>query len=176
MRVNTADPSLVWDDMIGLWDQLPVIWSGKCQFYLNQTDHLLQSYLDPASSSTCGPLVVNHPQWGIAPRRHPKLDPEMVECRSVTWPTHWACVKLAMGWGRSRKKSPSCTMWDLNARPPDLLLAALTTGLRRFVNSCPFKPSRCINASFYIPENRLNSPMTRGFRKEISMKLFYNFL
>ena len=32
----------------------------------------------------------------------------------------------------------------------------------------PFKPSRCIKASFYIPENRLNFPTTKGF----SMKIY----
>ena len=46
----------------------------------------------------------------------------------------------------------------------------------------PFKPSLCIEASFHIPENRLNFPTTRGFRSKISMKLvcqymviFFNF-
>ena len=45
-----------------------------------------------------------------------------------------------------------------------------------------FEPSRCIKASFYIPENRLNFPTTRGFWMKISMKLvcqhmviFFNF-
>ena len=37
----------------------------------------------------------------------------------------------------------------------------------------PFKPSRCIKASFYIPENILNSPTTRGLRMKIPMKLVY---
>ena len=37
----------------------------------------------------------------------------------------------------------------------------------------PFKPSRYIKASSYIPENRLNFPTIRGFRMKISMKLVY---
>ena len=40
----------------------------------------------------------------------------------------------------------------------------------------PFKPSRCIKASFYIPENRLNFSTTRGFRMKISMKLVYQYM
>ena len=46
----------------------------------------------------------------------------------------------------------------------------------------PFKPSRCIKASFYILKNRLNFPTTKGFSTKISMKLvcqymviFFNF-
>ena len=38
----------------------------------------------------------------------------------------------------------------------------------------PFKPSRCIKASFYIPENRPYFSTTGGFRIKISMKLVYN--
>ena len=34
---------------------------------------------------------------------------------------------------------------------------------------------RCIEASFYIPENRPNSPTTKGFRMKISMKLFFHY-
>ena len=37
----------------------------------------------------------------------------------------------------------------------------------------PFKPSRCIKASFYIPENRLSFSAKWGFRRKIPMKLFY---
>ena len=37
----------------------------------------------------------------------------------------------------------------------------------------PFKPPRCIKASFYIPENTLNFPTAEGFRTKISMKLVY---
>ena len=40
----------------------------------------------------------------------------------------------------------------------------------------PFKPSRCIKASFHIPENRLNFPTTKGFRMKISMKLVYQYM
>ena len=40
----------------------------------------------------------------------------------------------------------------------------------------PFKPSRCIKASFYIPENRLNFPTTKSFRMKISMKLVYQYM
>ena len=40
----------------------------------------------------------------------------------------------------------------------------------------PFKPSRCIKASFYIPENGLNFPTTKGFRTKISVKLFYQYV
>ena len=38
------------------------------------------------------------------------------------------------------------------------------------------KPSRCIKASFYIPENRLNFPTTGGFKMKISMKLVYQYM
>ena len=38
------------------------------------------------------------------------------------------------------------------------------------------KPSRCIKASFYIPENRPNFPTTKGFRKKISIKLAYQYI
>ena len=44
------------------------------------------------------------------------------------------------------------------------------------INPQPFKPSRCIKASFYIPENRLYSPTTKGFRTKISMKLAYQYM
>ena len=39
-----------------------------------------------------------------------------------------------------------------------------------------FKPLRCIEASFYIPEISLNSPTTRGFGMKISMKLVYLYM
>ena len=42
--------------------------------------------------------------------------------------------------------------------------------------SALFKPSRCIKASFYIPEIRPNFPTTKGFRREISMKLVYQYM
>ena len=38
------------------------------------------------------------------------------------------------------------------------------------------KPSRCIEASFYIPENRLNFPLTKDFRTKISMKLVHQYI
>ena len=38
----------------------------------------------------------------------------------------------------------------------------------------PFKPSRSIKASFYIPENRLNFSTTKGFR--MTMKLVYQYM
>ena len=60
---------------LGLHDRavrpLPVIWYGICQS--DQPPNLSQSYLGPAITSTCGPLVANHPQWVIAPRRPPKV-------------------------------------------------------------------------------------------------------
>ena len=40
----------------------------------------------------------------------------------------------------------------------------------------PFKPSRCIKASFYISEIGLNFPTTKGFRMNISMKLVYQLM
>ena len=40
----------------------------------------------------------------------------------------------------------------------------------------PFKPSRCIKAAFYIPENRLNFPTTKGFKMKISMELVYQYM
>ena len=40
----------------------------------------------------------------------------------------------------------------------------------------PFKPSRCIKTSFHIPENRLNFPITKGFRIKISMQLAYQYI
>ena len=40
----------------------------------------------------------------------------------------------------------------------------------------PFKPKRCIKASFYIPENRPNFPTNKGFRMKISMKLVFQYL
>ena len=39
-----------------------------------------------------------------------------------------------------------------------------------------FKPSRYNNASFYIPENRLKFPTTKGFRTKNSMKLVYQYM
>ena len=47
--------------------------------------------------------------------------------------------------------------------------------LLRFV-SLMIKPSRCFKASFYIPENTLNFPATRGFRMKISMKLVHQYM
>ena len=40
----------------------------------------------------------------------------------------------------------------------------------------PFKSPRCIEASIYIPQNRLNFPTTKGFRMNISMKLVCQFM
>ena len=40
----------------------------------------------------------------------------------------------------------------------------------------PFKPSRCIKGSFYIPENRPNFPITKDFRMNISMKLVNQYI
>ena len=40
----------------------------------------------------------------------------------------------------------------------------------------PFKPSRCIKASFYIPDNRPDFPTTKGFRLKIPMKLVYQYM
>ena len=42
-------------------------------------------------------------------------------------------------------------------------------------NRKPFKPSRCIKASYYLPENILYFPTTRGFRMTISAKLAYQY-
>ena len=42
-----------------------------------------------------------------------------------------------------------------------------------FLNITAFKPSRCIKASFYIPENRLNFPTTRAFSMKIPMQVVY---
>ena len=47
---------------------------------------------------------------------------------------------------------------------------------KRRNNHYPFKSSRCIKASFYIPENTLNLPTTSGFRTKISMTISLNFL
>ena len=43
-------------------------------------------------------------------------------------------------------------------------------------NPQPFKPSRCIKASYYFPENILNFPTTKGFRLKISTKLAYQYI
>ena len=40
----------------------------------------------------------------------------------------------------------------------------------------PFKPPWCIKASFYIPENILNFPTTKGFRTKVSMKLVFQYI
>ena len=40
----------------------------------------------------------------------------------------------------------------------------------------PFKASRCIKASFFIPEIIRNFPTTKGFRIKISMKLVYQYM
>ena len=40
----------------------------------------------------------------------------------------------------------------------------------------PFEPSRCIKASFYIPDNRLNFPTTEGFKTKIPMKPVYKYM
>ena len=42
---------------------------------------------------------------------------------------------------------------------------------------CGFIHTSHVKASFNIPENRLNFPTTKAFRKKISMKMVYgNFL
>ena len=46
----------------------------------------------------------------------------------------------------------------------------------RLCLKCIFKPARCIKASFYIPENTLDFPTTRGFRRKITMKLVYQYM
>ena len=38
------------------------------------------------------------------------------------------------------------------------------------------KPTRCIKALFYIPENRPDFLRTRGFKNKISIKLFYQYM
>ena len=38
----------------------------------------------------------------------------------------------------------------------------------------PLSSHFCITASFYIHENRINFPTTKGFKMKISMKLVYN--
>ena len=40
----------------------------------------------------------------------------------------------------------------------------------------PLSPPRIIKSSFYIPENRLNFPTTKGFRMNISSKLVYQYM
>ena len=40
----------------------------------------------------------------------------------------------------------------------------------------PFKPSRYIKGSFYIHENRLDFPRTKGFRLKISINLVYQYM
>ena len=44
------------------------------------------------------------------------------------------------------------------------------------IHLLPFKPPRCIKASFYVPENILNFPTTKGFITKISMKLVYQYV
>ena len=39
-----------------------------------------------------------------------------------------------------------------------------------------FKPSRCSKESFYIPENTIYFPTTKGFRRKIPMKLVYQYM
>ena len=45
-----------------------------------------------------------------------------------------------------------------------------------FIGYEPFKSSRCIKTSFYIPANRPNFPTTKGFRMKISTKLAYQYI
>ena len=40
----------------------------------------------------------------------------------------------------------------------------------------PFKPPRCIKASYYITENRFNFPTTKGYRMNIYIKLIYQYM
>ena len=42
--------------------------------------------------------------------------------------------------------------------------------------SLTFKASRCIKASYYIPENRFIFLTTKGFRVKISMKMAYQYI
>ena len=35
---------------------------------------------------------------------------------------------------------------------------------------------RCIKVAFYIPENTIDFPTTKGFRREITMKLFLQYI
>ena len=46
----------------------------------------------------------------------------------------------------------------------------------RRLKGWPFKPPRCIKASFYIPENKLDSPTVKGFRTKIYMKLVCKYM
>ena len=43
-------------------------------------------------------------------------------------------------------------------------------------NLKPFKPSGCIKASFYIPNDRRSFTTTKGSRTKISMKLVYQYM
>ena len=55
-------------------------------------------------------------------------------------------------------------------------MTGVCTSLNEWLNPLYIKPSRCIKASFYIPENILNFPTTKGFRTKISTKLAYQYM
>ena len=57
-----------------------------------------------------------------------------------------------------------------------MVLHVSAKGMVTPVITKPFKPSRCIKASFYIPENTIDFPTTRGFRRKITMKLVYQYM
>ena len=79
---------------------------------------------------------------------------------------------------RPRYKSASNTEWLLSTSGlKGLTLLLAPSSFNPFsAGTRPFKPSRCINASFYIPKNRLNFPTTKVFRTKISMKLVYQYI
>ena len=57
------------------------------------------------------------------------------------------------------------------------LVRLLVDGLEKItILKLTFKPSRCIKASLDIPENRLNSPTTKDFRRKVPIKLFYQYM
>ena len=93
------------------------------------TGPISQSYLGPTITSTCGPLVANHPQ--IAPGRPPMSHPfsGWISVSGLTYPL--SLWRTHPGLGPAVEKSLSCPMWDSNPRPPDFVPAALTTRLRQ---------------------------------------------
>ena len=74
------------------------------------------------------------------------------------------CVNVSCWWDctHSNSDDPSLVSW----------WSTVSETLSQYQ---PFKPSRCIKASFYIPENTPNFLTTRGFRMKISMKLVYQY-
>ena len=92
------------------------------------TGPISRCYLGPAITSTCGPLVADHPKRGHSSETPPMSHPlsGWISVGALTFPL----CRTHSAFGPVAEKSPSCPMLNSSPRPPDFVPAALTTRLQ----------------------------------------------